>query len=55
MKKYIKECAALTLAAALSDVGNSFAGIPTYNRCDFKSYGYHKKNVKVVQTLIIAK
>ena len=46
MKKHVKEFAALTLAAALSDVGNSFAGIPTYNRCDFKSHGYYKKKCK---------
>lgn len=44
MKKHIKEFAALTLVAALSD--NSFAGIPTVNRNDYKSYGYNKKKCK---------
>lgn len=46
MKKHIKEFAALTLAAALSDVGNSFADIPTVSRNDYKSYGYNKKKCK---------
>ena len=44
MKKYIKEFAALTLAAALSN--NSFADIPTISRNDYKSYGYNKKKCK---------
>ena len=44
MKKHIKEFAALTLAAALSD--NSFADIPTISRNDYKSYGYNKKKCK---------
>jgi len=44
MKKHVKEFAALTLAAALSD--NSFAGIPTVSRNDYKSYGYNKKKCK---------
>lgn len=42
MKKHIKEFAALTLAAALSDV----ADIPTVSRNDYKSYGYNKKKCK---------
>lgn len=46
MKKHIKEYAALTLAAALSDVGNSFADIPTISRNDYKSYGHNKKKCK---------
>lgn len=49
MKKHIKEYAALTalsLAATLNDVGNSFADIPTLSRNDYKTYGYHKKKCK---------
>lgn len=49
MKKQIKKYAALTalsLAATLNDVGNSFTGIPIYNSYDYKSYGYNKKKCK---------
>ena len=46
MKKHIKEYTALALAAALSDVGNSFSDIPTFSRNDYKSYGYNKKKCK---------
>lgn len=46
MKKNIIKHAALALAAALSDVDNSFADIPICTRTDYKSYGYNKKKCK---------